>query len=93
MIANNMRRNLWYFVNVDIISYILMNIQIENEYGSFFTCDKNYTGQLRDQVKSVLGDDVVIYTTDGAGDNYLKCGKVEGTYATVDFGGGQLYFW
>lgn len=34
----------------------------------------------------MLGKDVVIYTTDGAGDGFLKCGKVDGVYATVDFG-------
>jgi len=61
-------------------------VQIENEYGSYFTCDSNYTGALRDQVRSVLGDDVVLYSTDGGADGYLRCGKIKDVYATVDFG-------
>ncbi|XP_035827984.1 beta-galactosidase isoform X3 [Aplysia californica] len=61
-------------------------VQIENEYGSYFACDRAYTASLRDKVREILGNDVVIYTTDGAGDGYLKCGAVPGVYATVDFG-------
>jgi len=31
----------------------------------------------------------VIYSTDGSGADYLKCGKIDGVYATIDFGMGQ----
>ena len=43
---------------------------------------------LRDKAKEHLGKDVLLYTTDGDGAGFLKCGKVPGVYATVDFGSG-----
>lgn len=33
-----------------------------------------------------MGNSTILYTVDGAGENYLKCGSIEGTYTTVDFG-------
>uniref|UniRef100_A0A131YM23 Beta-galactosidase n=1 Tax=Rhipicephalus appendiculatus TaxID=34631 RepID=A0A131YM23_RHIAP len=61
-------------------------VQIENEYGSYKACDFSYMAWLRDLVRHQLGRDVILYTTDGAGDGFLKCGKVDGAYTTVDFG-------
>ncbi|KAK7110756.1 hypothetical protein V1264_014580 [Littorina saxatilis] len=61
-------------------------VQIENEYGSYFACDSDYLKFLYHKVRRVLGDSVIIYTTDGDGDGYLKCGTIQGAYATVDFG-------
>ncbi|XP_070391144.1 beta-galactosidase-like [Dermacentor albipictus] len=64
----------------------IIAVQIENEYGSYKACDFEYMAWLRDLVRHYLGYDVVLYTTDGAGDGFLKCGKVDGAYTTVDFG-------
>ncbi|XP_046336782.1 beta-galactosidase-like [Haliotis rufescens] len=61
-------------------------VQIENEYGSYFACDYDYVRFLYNKVRSVLGNTVVIYTTDGDGDSYIKCGAIAGAYATIDFG-------
>ena len=61
-------------------------LQVENEYGSYPACDYAYTAHLRDLVRENLGDEIVLFTTDGAGVNYLKCGKIADVYATVDFG-------
>jgi beta-galactosidase len=36
-----------------------------------------------------LGKKVVLYTTDGASEELVKCGKTAGVYATVDFGVGN----
>ncbi|ELU13067.1 hypothetical protein CAPTEDRAFT_174701 [Capitella teleta] len=65
-------------------------VQVENEYGSYsgVDCGLDYTAHLRDLFKSYLGDDIVLFTTDGDGDGYLKCGAINGTLATVDFGAG-----
>lgn len=42
---------------------------------------------LRSKAKSLLGENVLLFTTDGNHDNpELKCGTIEGVYATVDFG-------
>ena len=63
--------------------------QVENEYGSYFACDYNYLRHLSKLLRSHLGNDVVLFTTDGAGIGYLKCGSIQDVYATVDFGPGR----
>ena len=66
--------------------------QLENEYGSFGLqtgyCDVEYMVRLRDLSQELLGEEVILYTTDGNGIDYLRCGSVAGAYATVDFGPG-----
>ena len=62
---------------------------MENEFGSYASCDRNYTGHLRDLFKQYLGNDVVLFTTDGAGPGYLVCGPIPDVYAGVDFGPGK----
>ncbi|XP_052793223.1 beta-galactosidase-like isoform X2 [Mya arenaria] len=64
----------------------IITVQIENEYGSYPACDYNYLRFLRDKARTMLGSDVVLFTTDGDGDGYLKCGTLPDVYATVDFG-------
>uniref|UniRef100_A0A9J8CB42 Beta-galactosidase n=1 Tax=Cyprinus carpio carpio TaxID=630221 RepID=A0A9J8CB42_CYPCA len=67
----------------------IITVQVENEYGSYFACDFNYMRHLRQLFRSHLGEEVVLFTTDGAGVGYLKCGSLQGIYATVDFGPGS----
>ncbi|KAH7952780.1 hypothetical protein HPB49_001069 [Dermacentor silvarum] len=43
-------------------------VQVENEYGSYAACDYVYTAYLRDMMRRYLGDDVILYTTDGDAD-------------------------
>lgn len=66
----------------------IISVQVENEYGSYFACDYNYLRHLTRLFRSHLGDEVVLFTTDGAGRGYLKCGSIQNLYATVDFGPG-----
>jgi len=67
-------------------------IQVENEYGSYGTqtsnCDKKYLSDLRDLILQLVGDDVVLFTTDGNWDQVVQCGQIQNVYATVDFGSG-----
>ena len=63
--------------------------QVENEYGSFSACDAVYMTQLRDLLRLHLGNDTLLFTTDGGDDSYLRCGPVAGAFATVDFGTGS----
>lgn len=72
--------------------YSKYSYQIENEYGSYKACDSNYMTRLRDVVKNIVSNAAVLYTTDGAGSSYLRCGKTEGVYATVDFGSGKKLY-
>ncbi|XP_008314878.1 beta-galactosidase [Cynoglossus semilaevis] len=64
----------------------IISVQVENEYGSYFACDYNYLRHLTKLFRSYLGNDVVLFTTDGGGISYLKCGTIQDVYATVDFG-------
>ncbi|XP_040359337.1 beta-galactosidase [Ixodes scapularis] len=66
----------------------VLMLQVENEYGSYHECDFVYTAHLKDLMRRHLGPGVLLYTTDGNGDRYLKCGKNDGAYTTIDFGPG-----
>jgi beta-galactosidase len=61
-------------------------VQVENEYGSYYACDFAYMTRLRDLHYHYFGNDVVLFTTDGNDDYFLKCGKIDGIFATIDFG-------
>uniref|UniRef100_A0A1B6HET1 Beta-galactosidase n=2 Tax=Homalodisca liturata TaxID=320908 RepID=A0A1B6HET1_9HEMI len=63
-------------------------VQIENEYGSYPICDRRYTFWLRDIFQSYIGSNAVLFTTDGNGSFYLRCGPIPGVFITVDFGHG-----
>ena len=70
----------------------IITVQVENEYGSYYACDKDYLKHLYDIFRQHLGPTVVLFTTDGANDKYLKCGTlVPYMYATVDFGSTDAY--
>ncbi|XP_037646281.1 beta-galactosidase-1-like protein [Sebastes umbrosus] len=64
----------------------IISVQVENEYGSYFACDYNYMRHLRTLFRFFLGEDTVLFTTDGNTDKEMTCGSMEGLYATVDFG-------
>ncbi|XP_043920850.1 beta-galactosidase [Protopterus annectens] len=64
----------------------IISVQVENEYGSYFACDYDYLRHLVKLFRYHLGDEVILFSTDGSGIGYVKCGTVEGLYATVDFG-------
>jgi hypothetical protein len=66
--------------------------QVENEYGSYPACDTQYLSELSDILRWHVGKSAVLYSTDGNAASFLKCGKVEGVYATVDFGTGARAF-
>ena len=59
----------WYAVLLPLLLPYLYNnggpvilIQIENEYGSFSACDRNYTSSLRDLVRNYVGHDTQLIT-------------------------------
>ncbi|XP_032813234.1 beta-galactosidase-like [Petromyzon marinus] len=66
----------------------IITVQVENEYGSYYACDYNYLRALAALFSGHLGEETVLFTTDGAGTSYLKCGTLQNIYATVDFGPG-----
>ncbi|KAI4880206.1 hypothetical protein NFI96_020531 [Prochilodus magdalenae] len=66
----------------------IITVQVENEYGSYYTCDFDYYRHLVQLFRYHLGEEVVLFTTDGGSLGYLKCGAMQGLYTTVDFGPG-----
>ncbi|NXI42276.1 BGAL galactosidase, partial [Galbula dea] len=66
----------------------IIMVQVENEYGSYFACDYDYLRSLLKLFRHHLGDEVVLFTTDGASQFHLRCGALQGLYATVDFAPG-----
>ena len=59
--------------------------QVENEYGSY-GCDHNYIKHLYTLFKEALGEEAVLFTTNGCSMQELKCGSIPEAYSTVDFG-------
>lgn len=45
------------------LKFLNFQQKVENEYGSYWTCDKAYTGELRDTFINYFGNDVVLFTT------------------------------
>ncbi|XP_006867893.1 PREDICTED: beta-galactosidase-1-like protein isoform X1 [Chrysochloris asiatica] len=62
----------------------IISIQVENEYGSYKACDFSYMRHLAGLFRALLGDKILLFTTDGS--EGLKCGTLQGLYTTVDFG-------
>ncbi|XP_054441610.1 beta-galactosidase-1-like protein [Pteronotus mesoamericanus] len=62
----------------------IISVQVENEYGSYRACDFSYMRHLAGLFRALLGEKILLFTTDGP--EGLKCGSLEGLYTTVDFG-------
>ena len=71
--------------------YLFINIQVENEYGSYYTCDHDYMSHLQATFEQYLGKDVILFTTDGWSDpRMLDCGTLPTLFSTVDFKSGKF---
>ncbi|CAL8088540.1 unnamed protein product [Calicophoron daubneyi] len=63
---------------------------LENEYGSYDTCDQHYMSLLYEIGRAHLGNNVVLFTTDGGSQYMLQCGSPDPRFlATIDFGPSQ----
>ncbi|NXV95807.1 BGAL galactosidase, partial [Calonectris borealis] len=67
----------------------IISVQVENEYGSYYACDYEYLRHLLGSFRALLGSEVLLFTTDGTQAEELRCGTLQGLYATVDFGPGS----
>uniref|UniRef100_A0A8C2TQF6 Galactosidase beta 1 like n=1 Tax=Coturnix japonica TaxID=93934 RepID=A0A8C2TQF6_COTJA len=67
----------------------IISVQVENEYGSYYICDSSYLQHLLGTFRALLGPEVLLFTTDGAQVEDLRCGTLQGLYATIDFGPGS----
>ena len=62
--------------------------QVENEHGSYYACDYGYLRHLLGSFRALLGSEVLLFTTDSIQAEELRCGTLQGLYATIDFGPG-----
>ncbi|KAK8551286.1 hypothetical protein V6N12_039934 [Hibiscus sabdariffa] len=64
----------------------IIMVQIENEFGSYGD-DKVYLRHLVKLARGHLGEDIILYTTDGGSRETLKKGTIQGhgVFAAVDF--------
>ncbi|KFQ78343.1 Beta-galactosidase, partial [Phaethon lepturus] len=67
----------------------IISVQVENEYGSYYACDYEYLRHLLSSFRALLGSEVLLFTTDSTRAEELRCGTLQGLYATVDFGPGS----
>ncbi|NWS30472.1 GLB1L protein, partial [Polioptila caerulea] len=67
----------------------IISVQVENEYGSYYACDYGYLRHLLVSFRALLGSEVLLFTTDSTRVEELRCGTLQGLYATVDFGPGS----
>lgn len=83
----------WWGVLLPKVAPLLYNnegpvimVQIENEFGSFGD-DKNYLHYLVELARRYLGNDIILYTTDGGAIGNLKNGSIpqDDVFAAVDF--------
>ncbi|MBA0633795.1 hypothetical protein Godav_024441 [Gossypium davidsonii] len=64
----------------------IIMVQIENEFGSYGN-DKAYLSHLVKLARGHLGEDIILYTTDGGSRETLEKGTIQGdgVFAAVDF--------
>ncbi|KAI3979425.1 hypothetical protein MKX01_001617 [Papaver californicum] len=83
----------WWGVLLPKIAPLLYNnggpiimVQVENEYGSYGD-DKNYLRQLVSLARRHLGDQTILYTTDGGSRDTLEKGTIRGAsvFSAIDF--------
>uniref|UniRef100_A0A8B9FE93 Galactosidase beta 1 like n=1 Tax=Amazona collaria TaxID=241587 RepID=A0A8B9FE93_9PSIT len=67
----------------------IISVQVENEYGSYYACDHGYLRHLLGSFRALLGSEVLLFTTDSTRAEELRCGTLQGLYATIDFGPGS----
>ena len=64
----------------------IISVQVENEYGYYHACDHSYLKFLEQLFREYLGNDVILFTNNGAIEHALKCGTIPSLYTTLDFG-------
>ncbi|WMV35022.1 hypothetical protein MTR67_028407 [Solanum verrucosum] len=92
----NLVERWWGILLPKIVSYAYKNggpiimVQIENEFGSYGD-DKAYLHHLVRIARRHLGDDVILYTTDGGSRENLNKGTIPGdaVFSAVDFSTGD----
>ncbi|XP_055538462.1 beta-galactosidase-like isoform X2 [Wyeomyia smithii] len=64
----------------------IIMVQIENEYGAFGKCDKNYLNFLKNETEKYTEDKAILFTVDRPYGEEFECGQIPGVFITTDFG-------
>ena len=68
----------------------IIMVQVENEYGWYNACDRQYMYTLCNLTTDILGKETLLFTNDGAYQGNMQCGNaLPYAYASVDFGSGD----
>ncbi|KAL7301481.1 hypothetical protein TKK_0005919 [Trichogramma kaykai] len=67
----------------------IIMVQVENEYGSFYSCDDVYKKKMFDLFNYHVKNNALLFTTDGTARRMLQCGTIPGVYSTIDFAAGS----
>uniref|UniRef100_A0A8D8BTH8 Beta-galactosidase n=1 Tax=Culex pipiens TaxID=7175 RepID=A0A8D8BTH8_CULPI len=64
----------------------IIMVQLENEYGAFGKCDKQYLNVLKEETEKYTQGKAVLFTVDRPYDDEIVCGQIPGVFITTDFG-------
>ncbi|KAG0432486.1 hypothetical protein HPB47_020794 [Ixodes persulcatus] len=59
-------------------------VQVENEYGAYFACDKKYMRELASLLRRHLGHSVPLFLSNQADESHFRCDRVSGVLPTVN---------
>ncbi|EEC10859.1 beta-galactosidase precursor, putative [Ixodes scapularis] len=59
-------------------------VQVENEYGAYFACDKKYMRDLASLLRRHLGHSVPLFLSNQADESHFRCDRVSGILPTVN---------
>ncbi|XP_040066919.1 beta-galactosidase-like [Ixodes scapularis] len=59
-------------------------VQVENEYGAYFACDKKYMRDLASLLRRHLGHSVPLFLSNQGDESHFRCDRVSGILPTVN---------
>ncbi|KAJ6646250.1 Beta-galactosidase [Pseudolycoriella hygida] len=85
---------IWYAnLMPQLVPYMYENggpiimVQVENEYSSYYACDREYMNWLRDETEKYVQKKAVLFTVDiPTTPGQMRCGTADDVFATTDFG-------
>ncbi|XP_077550199.1 beta-galactosidase-like isoform X1 [Haemaphysalis longicornis] len=63
----------------------IIKLQVENEYGHYCACDSAYMQHLVNITRHYLGQDTILFRSDGPDERRYRCDNVSGKLATANF--------
>ncbi|XP_037024449.1 beta-galactosidase-1-like protein [Bradysia coprophila] len=93
--ANYLKEVKIWYANLmpRLVSYMYENggpiimVQVENEYSSYYACDRKYTNWLGKETEKYVQGKALLFSVDiPTTPGQMKCGTADDVFATIDFG-------